>query len=61
MDHGREVGRRVAKNPWCAVLDAADGQLQRYSARFGLTPADRAQLRPEPDRFDEDSDLLTGG
>jgi phage terminase small subunit len=47
-DHGRTVGVRVARNPWCAVLADADGQLQRYPARFGLMPPDRAQLKTKP-------------
>ena len=38
MDHGRKVGVRVARNPWCVMLADADGQVQRYAARFGLTP-----------------------
>lgn len=61
MDHGRKVGVRVARNPWCAVLTDADGQVQRYAGRFGLTPSDRAQLKTEPDRYDENSDLLSFG
>jgi phage terminase small subunit len=59
MDHGRKVGVRVARNPWCAVLADADGQLQRYAARFGLTPSDRAQLKTEPAGRDPNWDLLS--
>lgn len=48
--NGDLVGHRRAKSPWLLALDAADAQVQRYGARFGLTPSDRAQLkvaRPE--------------
>ncbi|TQE35464.1 phage terminase small subunit P27 family [Streptomyces ipomoeae] len=43
--NGDLVGHRRAKNPWLMALDAADAQVQRYGARFGLTPSDRAQLK----------------
>ncbi|MEW2635251.1 phage terminase small subunit P27 family [Streptomyces sp. NPDC048389] len=43
--NGEETGHRRAKNPWLLALDAADAQVQRYGARFGLTPSDRAQLK----------------
>jgi P27 family predicted phage terminase small subunit len=42
---GDLVGHRLQKNPWTLVLNEADGQVQRYGARFGLTPSDRSQLR----------------
>jgi phage terminase small subunit len=59
MDHGRKIGVRVARNPWCVVLAEADGQLQRYAARFGLTPSDRARLKTEPIGRDPNWDLLS--
>ncbi|GAA2789980.1 phage terminase small subunit P27 family [Streptomyces showdoensis] len=42
--NGDQTGVRMGKNPWLLALDAADAQVQRYGARFGLTPSDRAQL-----------------
>ncbi|MFD7319545.1 P27 family phage terminase small subunit [Streptomyces sp. NPDC059875] len=43
--NGDVTGTRVGKNAWLLALDAADAQVQRYGARFGLTPSDRAQLK----------------
>ncbi|GGN47282.1 phage terminase small subunit P27 family [Streptomyces fuscichromogenes] len=43
--NGDLTGTRRAKNPWLLALDAADAQVQRYGARFGLTPSDRASLK----------------
>lgn len=43
--NGEMTGHRLGKNPWLLALDAADAQVQRYGARFGLTPSDRAQLK----------------
>ncbi|MFJ3705042.1 MULTISPECIES: phage terminase small subunit P27 family [unclassified Streptomyces] len=42
--NGDLTGHRHGKNPWLLALDAADAQVQRYGARFGLTPSDRSQL-----------------
>lgn len=42
---GNVAGYRLQKSPWTLVLNEADGQVQRYGARFGLTPSDRSQLR----------------
>ncbi|WP_435610883.1 phage terminase small subunit P27 family [Streptomyces sp. C10-9-1] len=46
--NGDLTGHRLGKNPWLLALDAADAQVQRYGARFGLTPSDRAQLKIAP-------------
>ncbi len=46
--NGEQTGARRGKNPWTLVLDSADSQVQRYGARFGLTPTDRAQLKIKP-------------
>lgn len=46
--NGDLTGHRQGKNPWLLALDAADAQVQRYGARFGLTPSDRAQLKIAP-------------
>ena len=42
--NGELAGHRLAKSPWTLVLREADAQVQRYGARFGLTPSDRSQL-----------------
>ncbi|MEV0586336.1 phage terminase small subunit P27 family [Nonomuraea sp. NPDC050310] len=42
---GNVAGYRLQKSPWTLVLNEADAQVQRYGARFGLTPSDRSQLR----------------
>lgn len=46
--NGEQTGSRRGKNPWTLVLDSADAQVQRYGARFGMTPSDRAQLKIKP-------------
>ncbi|MEV3848103.1 phage terminase small subunit P27 family [Streptomyces microflavus] len=46
--NGELTGHRLGKNPWLLALDAADAQVQRYGARFGLTPSDRSQLKIAP-------------
>lgn len=46
--NGDLTGHRMAKNPWLLALDSADAQVQRYGARFGLTPSDRSQLKIAP-------------
>ena len=43
--NGEQTGVRLVKSPWLAVLNEADAQVQRYGARFGLTPSDRSQLK----------------
>lgn len=58
--NGEPTGTRLAKSPWTMVLREADSQLQRYAARFGLTPSDRANLSLGEGSQDEDDDLLTG-
>jgi P27 family predicted phage terminase small subunit len=58
--NGEQTGVRHVRNQWLLVLRDADAQVQRYGARFGLTPSDRADLAiGEADR-DPDADLLTG-
>ena len=58
--NGELTGHRRGKNPWTFVLNEADGQVQRYGARFGLTPSDRAQLKVGEGTRDPLDDLLTG-
>lgn len=57
---GELVGTRLVKNPWTFVLTECDAQVQRYGARFGLTPSDRSQLKVGGSgRRDPKEDLLT--
>ncbi|WP_409186479.1 phage terminase small subunit P27 family [Amycolatopsis sp. VS8301801F10] len=58
--NGEQTGYRLGKNPWQQILDAADAQMQKYAARFGLTPSDRAGLSIGEASHDADDDLLTG-
>lgn len=58
--NGECTGTRYAKNPWTLVLNEADAQMQKYGARFGLTPSDRAGLSIGEGSADADDDLLTG-
>ena len=58
--NGDVTGERVTKNPWTLVLGEADAQVQRYGARFGLTPSDRAQLKIGGSDRDPAEDLLSG-
>lgn len=58
--NGELTGHRIGKNPWTLVLNEADAQVQRYGARFGLTPSDRADLHIGEAVSDPDDDLLTG-
>lgn len=58
--NGDLTGHRVGKNPWTLVLNEADAQVQKYGARFGLTPSDRASLSIGAGDRDDDADLLTG-
>lgn len=58
--NGEQTGVRHAKNPWLFVLNEADAQLQRYAARFGLTPSDRAGLTVGEPVSAPGADLLTG-
>lgn len=58
--NGEHTGNRVGKNPWCLVLNETDAQFRYYSARFGLTPSDRAQLHMGEAPDGQGDDLLTG-
>lgn len=58
--NGKLSGHRRAKNPWCFVLNEADGHFRYYAARFGLTPSDRAQLHMGEAPSGEKDDLLSG-
>jgi len=43
--NGDVTGHRTVKSPWTYVLNDSDGQVQRWGAKFGLSPTDRAQLK----------------
>lgn len=58
--NGEETGHRYAKNPWTLVLNEADAQMQKYAAKFGMTPSDRASLSIGEASKGADDDLLTG-
>lgn len=57
--NGEHTGNRRGKNPWLQVLNDADTQMQRYGARFGLTPSDRAGLSVGKGSRDSGEDLLS--
>ena len=55
---GEIVGTTQARNQWVLVQRDADAQVQRWGARFGLTPSERSQIQiPEPSGGGDD--LLT--
>jgi P27 family predicted phage terminase small subunit len=58
--NGELTGHRRTRNPWLVVLNHADTQLQRWAARFGMTPSDRAQLAGGDGQRSPGDDLLTG-
>jgi P27 family predicted phage terminase small subunit len=58
--NGEQTGNRLGKNPWTLVLNEADAQVQRYAARFGLTPSDRASLSIGEASREPGADLLSG-
>lgn len=58
--NGDETGCRMGKNPWTLVLNEADAQVQKYGARFGLTPSDRADLHIGEAGHEPGEDLLSG-
>lgn len=56
--NGELTGYRTARNPWLLTLNDADAQVQRWGARFGMTPSDRAGIKLPPPGGDGD-DYLT--
>ena len=42
--NGEVTGHRKAKNPWALVWKDADAAVQRWGARFGLTPSERQDI-----------------
>ncbi len=46
--NGRNTGKRLTRNPWVLVLKDSTSTMQRFGARFGMTPSDRAQLNVAP-------------
>lgn len=57
---GEVVGYRLVRNPWTLVQKSATDAMQRYGARFGLTPSDRSQLKVGDGTTNPTDDLLTG-
>lgn len=59
--NGDHTGDRKGKNPWQLVWNEADAQIQRYGARFGMTPSDRASISVGEERKGgSNEDFLTG-
>lgn len=58
--NGEQTGYRISRNPWSLALKDADAQVQRWGARFGLTPSDRSQLSVGEGKRGSSDDLLTG-
>lgn len=58
--NGELTGRRVCRNPWGYALKDADAQVQRWGARFGLSPSERAQISIRKEESGGSEDLLTG-
>lgn len=59
--NGDHTGDRKGKNPWALIWKEADGQVQRWGARFGMTPSDRTSISVgEETRGGPKEDLLTG-
>lgn len=42
---GEKTGERETRSPWVTVQRDADMQVQRWGARFGLTPSERSQIK----------------
>lgn len=42
---GEITGYRMSRNPWAYAFKDADNQVQRWGARFGLTPSERGQIK----------------
>jgi P27 family predicted phage terminase small subunit len=60
ISKGELVGHRLVRNPWTLVQKSATDAMQRYGARFGLTPSDRSQLKVGDGTTNPTDDLLTG-
>jgi len=43
--NGKETGSRLVLSPWWQVWKGANEAMVRFGGRFGLSPADRAQLK----------------
>lgn len=42
--NGQQQGFREVRSPWWLVWKDADAAVQRWGARFGLTPSERSQI-----------------
>lgn len=58
---GAVTGSKLVRSPWSMVLRDALAVKAQRSARFGLTPSDRSQIKQEaPGGKSDGKDLLTG-
>lgn len=58
--NGDLTGHRLGRNPWGYALKDADAQVQRWGARFGMTPSERAQISIREETSGGSEDLLSG-
>lgn len=58
--NGEATGSRLVRNPWVLVLNSSDAQVQRWGARFGMSPAERGQLKVGGSDHVPGEDLLSG-
>lgn len=60
--NGQQQGTRQVRSLWWQVWKDADGAVQRWGGRFGLTPSERSQIVvKQPRSYDAADDFLTGG
>lgn len=60
--NGKPSGTRLVVNPWFSIWRSSVDVVQRYGARFGMTPSDRAALSVgEPKQRAAKARLLTQG
>lgn len=58
--NGDLTGHRLGRNPWSYELKDADAQAQRWGARFGMTPTERANITVHEEKSGGSEDLLSG-
>lgn len=56
---GEIVGWRQVRNQWSYVWKDSNEAIQRFGARFGLTPSDRSQLTISGQEGESSDDLLS--
>lgn len=45
--NGKQTGYRVAQNPWFQIWKTSNELMQKFGARFGLSPSERSQIKVE--------------